>query len=259
MRSHFCPIWANIMQQFKWLAFYATVAISLPLTYYFLPISQADLLQGLSLLEARAQADVAATALLFFLTTAALAYFAFPSMPLVYIAAGYYLDSLYGGMIVLLGSACGGLGAFLLYRKHIPQRFRLASDEHSPFKMWLSLLGLRLSPIVPAPLVNFFAALANVSALQYITTNLIGSAPLILFYVTLGRQGHSYSSGQPLHWWQFSGYLVILAVSTLLSALGPWRSFLKTIKRLKDEVLTSIRQSARADRTPPKTVGQVSD
>jgi uncharacterized membrane protein YdjX (TVP38/TMEM64 family) len=258
MRNPFSPIWIIVMRNFKGLAFYAAVALTLPLVYYFIPISQGVLLDGLSLVEARVQADVVEAAIAFFLMSAALAYFAFPSMPLVYIAAGYYLNSP-GGFIVLAGSACGGLGAFLLYRKHIPHRLRLSAKEHSSLKMWLTLLGLRLSPVVPAPLVNFFAALANVSALQYITTNLMGSGPLILFYVSLGQQGHSYSSGEQLHWGQFSGYLAILAVSTLLSLLGPWRSFLRTVSQVKDEVFTSISQSGRARRTARTAVGQISD
>jgi len=95
------------------------------------------------------------------------------------------------------------------------------------------LLGLRLSPLVPAPLVNFFAAIFNVSPLQYLTTSVLGSAPLVLFYAQIGQQGHHFLSGEPPHWQQFSGYLIILTLSTLLSAMGPWRSVLNELKQLK--------------------------
>jgi uncharacterized membrane protein YdjX (TVP38/TMEM64 family) len=93
---------------------------------------------------------------------------------------------------------------------------------------------LRLSPLVPAPLVNFFAAIFYVSPLQYLTTSVLGSAPLILFYAQIGQQGHHFLSGETPHWRQFSGYLIILTLSTLLSAMGPWRSALKELKQLKD-------------------------
>ncbi len=134
---------------------------------------------------------------------------------------------------MLLGSAVGGLGAFLFYRKHIRQRTGALLNQHSTMKTWLTLLGLRLSPIVPAPLVNFFAAVFQVSPLQYLTTNVLGSAPLVLFYVQIGQQGHQFLSGEALHWRQFSAYLVILVLSTLLSAMGPWKSVLNELKQSK--------------------------
>jgi uncharacterized membrane protein YdjX (TVP38/TMEM64 family) len=132
----------------------------------------------------------------------------------------------------LLGSAFGGLSAFLFYRKHI-RRPSAPLNQQSARNIWLTLLGLRLSPLVPAPLVNFFAAVFRVSPLQYLTTSLLGSAPLVLFYSQIGQQGHHFLSGETLHWQQFSGYLVILALSTLLSAMGPWRSVLNELKQLK--------------------------
>jgi uncharacterized membrane protein YdjX (TVP38/TMEM64 family) len=100
-------------------------------------------------------------------------------------------------------------------------------------KVWLSLLGLRLSPLVPAPLVNFIAAIFDVSPLQYLTTSMLGGAPLVLFYSQIGRQGQHLMSGETLDWQQFSGYLILLTLSTLLSAMGPWRSALNELKQLK--------------------------
>jgi uncharacterized membrane protein YdjX (TVP38/TMEM64 family) len=133
---------------------------------------------------------------------------------------------------VLLGSAFGGLSAFLFYRKHI-QRPSAPLNQQSAVKVWLTLLGLRLSPLVPAPLVNFIAAISDVSPLQYLTTSMLGGAPLILFYAQIGQQGHHLLSGETPHWQQFSGYLIILTLSTLLSAMGPWKSALKELKQLK--------------------------
>jgi uncharacterized membrane protein YdjX (TVP38/TMEM64 family) len=180
-------------------------------------------------------------------------------MPLIYVAAGYCLNSLYGVGAVLFGSAIGGLGAFLLYRKHIPHRFRSPASQQSSLRLWLTLLGLRLSPIVPAPLVNFVAAFFNASAAQYLTTTLLGSAPLIIFYNVVGAQGHHYVKGERIQWWYVSGYLAILAISTLLSALGPWPAFLNAIKLLKSEVLTSIGQSRTADCAAPNALGKIGD
>jgi hypothetical protein len=62
---------------------------------------------------------------------------------------------------------------------------------------------------------------------------MLGSAPLVLFYSQVGTQGHDFMSGETLHWQQFSGYLILLTLSTLLSAMGPWRSALNELKQLK--------------------------
>jgi uncharacterized membrane protein YdjX (TVP38/TMEM64 family) len=179
-----------------------------------------------------AHAHPLGTALLFLVTSTVLAFLAFPSMPIICIAAGFYMDGFDGGATVLLGSAFGGLSAFLFYRKHI-QRPSAPLNQQSAVKVWLTLLGLRLSPLVPAPLVNFIAAIFDVSPLQYLTTSMLGGAPLVLFYAQLGHQGHHLLSGETPHWQQFSGYLIILTLSTLLSAMGPWRSVLNELKQLK--------------------------
>jgi uncharacterized membrane protein YdjX (TVP38/TMEM64 family) len=240
------PAWGNYMRNQKILFLYGAAVASLSLAYFISPISGGTLLQRLTGFEALAQANPVATALVFLAVSAALAYLAFPAMPLIYMAAGYCMDSFAGGAIVLLGSAFGALGAFILYREHMPRRPQTLANPRSQVKIWLTLLGLRLSPIVPAPLVNFFAAFYHVSPVQLMTTTLLGSAPLILFYSQLGRQGHELLSGAPPHFQQFSGYLVVLAISTLLSAMGPWKSFLNEIKHLKDEAAASLGLSSGA-------------
>ena len=219
------------MHSYKPLIFYMSAVLLLSLAYFASPISREAVWQLFPGFEA-AHANLLVTALMFLVTSAVLAFLAFPSMPMICMAAGFYMDGFEGGATVLLGSAFGGLGAFLFYRKHI-RRPSAPFNEQSAVKIWLTLLGLRLSPLVPAPLVNFFAAVFHVSPLQYLTTSVLGSAPLVLFYAEIGQQGHQFLSGETPHWRQFSGYLVILTLSTLLSAMGPWRSVLNELKQLK--------------------------
>jgi uncharacterized membrane protein YdjX (TVP38/TMEM64 family) len=222
------------MRSHKALIFYISAVLLLSLAYFASPVSREAVWQLFPGLEAMARANLLVTALVFLVASAVLAFLAFPSMPMICMAAGFYMDWFEGGAAtVLLGSAFGGLSAFLFYRKHI-QRPGAPPNEQSPVKIWLTLLGLRLSPLVPAPLVNFFAAIFNVSPLQYLTTSMLGNAPLVLFYAQIGQQGHHFfSSGETPHWHQFSGYLIILTLSTLLSAMGPWRSVLNELKLLK--------------------------
>ena len=221
------------MRSYKPLIFYMAAVLFLSLAYFASPISREAVWQLFPGFEAMAHANLLVTALMFLVTSAVLAFLAFPSMPMICMAAGFYMDGFEGGATVLLGSAFGGLGAFLFYRKHI-RRPSAPFNEQSAVKIWLTLLGLRLSPLVPAPLVNFFAAIFDVSPLQYLTTSVLGSAPLVLFYAQIGQQGHHFLSGETSHWRQFSGYLIILTLSSLLTAMGPWRSVLNELKLLKD-------------------------
>lgn len=221
------------MYSYKSLIFYVAAVILLSLAYFASPMSREAVWQLFPGLETMARANPLVTALMFLVTSTVLAFLAFPSMPMIYVAAGFYMDGFGGGATVLLGSAAGGLSAFLFYRKHIRQRISAPLNQQSAMKIWLTLLGLRLSPLVPAALVNFFAAVFHVSPLQYLTTSVLGSAPLVLFYAEMGQQGHQFLSGETPHWQQFSGYLVILTFSTLLSAMGPWRSLLNELKQLR--------------------------
>jgi uncharacterized membrane protein YdjX (TVP38/TMEM64 family) len=241
------------VRRFDGLFLYGVAVAAVLLGCYAFPVSNDVLLHELSAIEATAQENILLSSLMFFVISAVLTYLAFPSMPLVYVSAGYCLDSLWGTIVVILGGAFGGLGAFLLYRKHIPQRLSASPRQRFSLKLWLALLGLRLSPVVPAPLVTFFAAFFNASPAQYVTTTIIGSAPLILFYGIVGQQGHNYRYGEPIHWSVFLGYLAILVVSTILSSLGPWRSFLNSVKTLKEEFFAS-RQNAGADCPPAITI-----
>ena len=220
------------MRSYKPLIVYMAAVMFLALAYFASPISREAVWQVFPGLETMAHAHPLGTALLFLVTSTVLAFLAFPSMPMICIAAGFYMDGFDGGATVLLGSAFGGLSAFLFYRKHI-QRPSAPLNQQSAVKVWLTLLGLRLSPLVPAPLVNFIAAIFDVSPLQYLTTSMLGGAPLVLFYAQIGQQGHHLLSGETPHWQQFSGYLIIFTLSTLLSAMGPWRSVLNELKQLK--------------------------
>jgi uncharacterized membrane protein YdjX (TVP38/TMEM64 family) len=230
------------------LALYAAAVAIVLLTYCAFPVSTGMVLRELTTIEAEIRENIILSYATLVLISAVLAYLAFPSMPVIYVASGYCFGPSLGTIVVLLGSGLGGLGAFLLYRKHLPLSTRQKSQQHSPLKFWLALLGLRLSPIVPAPLVAFFAASFGASAAQYVTTTMIGSAPLILFYGFVGHQGHNYVFGAPIEWWVIPGYLAIIALSTFLSALGPWRSFLKSIKQLRSDIFASARQTTGANR-----------
>ena len=235
------------MRRYRPLVLYSAVVVSLSLAWHFSSFEYDDVLRSLTLIEGRVKAHLVETAVVFGVASALLAYFSFPAMPLVYIAAGYCLGALYGGLSVLLGSACGCFGAFLLYRKYIPDQFRRPSAATRPVTIWMTLLGLRLSPVIPAPLVNCFAVFLEASSVQLLTTTVLGSAPLILFYETMGHQGRGLLHGVQMEWKQIALYAVVLLISTLLTLLGPWRSFLAAIRHAKDDVFAAMARKAAPD------------
>ncbi len=166
------------MHSYRSLICYMAAVVFLSVAYFVSPMSRETVWQLFPGTEAMAQANPLVTALMFLVAATVLAFLAFPSMPMIYMAAGFYMDGFGGGATVLLGSAFGGLSAFLFYRKHF-RRTWVPLNQQSARNIWLTLIGLRLSPLVPAPLVTFFAAGFHVSPLQYLTTSLIGSAPLV--------------------------------------------------------------------------------
>lgn len=230
------------MRQYRSLLLYAAAVLALLVAYFVSPMSRETVWQLFPGLEEVTKTYPTLTALVFLTSSATFTFLAFPCMPLIYTAAGFYMSGFIGAVTVMLGSVLGGLSAFLFYRKHSSHFSTVFTNQHSPIRFWFALLGLRLSPLVPAPLVNFFAAVCHVSPLQYLTTSVLGSAPLILFYLQIGQQGHRFLSGEPTQWRQFSGYLAILILSTVLSAMGPWKTVLSKLKRLKSH---SAEKSAR--------------
>ncbi len=154
------------MRSYRSLIFYMAAVVVLSVAYFASPISRESVWQLFPGTEAMAQAYPLLTALVFLVASTVLAFLAFPSMPMIYMAAGFYMDGYEGGATVLLGSALGGLSAFLFYRKQFAGRMlpwmnkrlrikRLAFRRKSARSIWLTLIGLRLSPLVPAPLGEF--------------------------------------------------------------------------------------------------------
>src|SRR5882757_3874184 len=120
------------MRSYKPLIFYISAVLFLSLAYFASPISRETVWQLFPAFETMAHANPLFTALMFLVTSTLLAFLAFPSMPMICMAAGFYMGEFEGGATVLLGSALGGLSAFLFYRKHIQRPTALPGDIGSP-------------------------------------------------------------------------------------------------------------------------------
>ncbi len=82
------------MRSYKSVIFYVAAVLCLALAYFVSPMSRETIWQLFPGFEAMAQANPLATALMFLITSTVLAFLAFPSMPMIYMAAGFYMDGL---------------------------------------------------------------------------------------------------------------------------------------------------------------------
>ena len=82
------------MHSYRSLIFYMAAVVLLSVAYFASPISRESVAQLFPGIEAMAQANPLVTALMFLVTSTVLAFLAFPSMPMVYMAAGFYMDGL---------------------------------------------------------------------------------------------------------------------------------------------------------------------
>lgn len=120
-----------------------------------------------------------------------------PGWPLT-IGAGFAFGLLWGTIAVSLGSILGASLAFLLARflarKQIErrttknERFR-ALDRAIGEQGWKMILLLRLSPIVPFNLSNYFYGITAIKFWPYFFASWIGMLPGTLLYVYLGTVG----------------------------------------------------------------------
>src|SRR5258708_22923682 len=97
------------MRSYKPLIFYMSAVLFLSLAYFTSPISREAVWLLFPGFEAMAHANLLVTALMFLVTSAVLAFLAFPSIPMICMAAGLCIGGFEGGGPVLLPSPPGRL------------------------------------------------------------------------------------------------------------------------------------------------------
>ena len=91
------------MHRCRSLIFYIAAVLFLSVAYFGSPMSRETIWQLFPGTEAMAEANPLVTALMFLVASTVLAFLAFPAMPMIYMAAGFYMDGFAGGATVLLG------------------------------------------------------------------------------------------------------------------------------------------------------------
>lgn len=119
---------------------------------------------------------------------------------LLSVVAGIAYGVLRGSVIALSGATTGAALGFLagrhLFRERIAKwaathdRFRII-DEAVTRKDWQTVVLLRLTPIVPFCIVNYFLALTQVRTGRYLLATFVGLFPGIVLHVYLGSIGRA--------------------------------------------------------------------
>lgn len=130
------------------------------------------------------------------------------------LAAGAVFGFPFGGFVALAGASLGATGAFivsrLLGRDGAQQLFgsRLTGiDEWIGRNDFLSMLVLRLMPVIPFNLLNYGSGLTSVRLSRYVVASVIGMAPATFLGVALADQADDPSGG---------AFLILLALFVLM-------------------------------------------
>jgi uncharacterized membrane protein YdjX (TVP38/TMEM64 family) len=147
---------------------------------------------------------------------------------LMTIGAGYFFGLLPGVAVVSAGATLGAAAAFLIARHLVRERVEryaatnpryAAIDRAVGQKGWPIVFLLRLSPLVPFVLSNYFYGLTAIRFWPYVLSSWIGMLPLTFLYVSFGvagREATEPSAGPAAAWkWGLlaAGALVTLAAT----------------------------------------------
>jgi uncharacterized membrane protein YdjX (TVP38/TMEM64 family) len=151
-----------------------------------------------------------------------------PGAPLT-IAAGLVFGVAAGFPIVLIGATIGAALAFLAARYLVRDKVKAMVESRPKLKAvdravadegWKIVAMVRLTPIVPFNVQNYFFGLTEVKFWHYVAATAIGIVPGVLLYLYLGAIGAATLSGGakfgPLQWGLFIAGLIATIVVVIL-------------------------------------------
>jgi uncharacterized membrane protein YdjX (TVP38/TMEM64 family) len=157
---------------------------------------------------------------------------------LLSIAAGFMFGA-WGFPLVVFAATIGAALAFLVSRYAVRTKLRrflrekpryVAIDRAVAEEGWRIVVLLRLNPLVPFNLQNYFFGATDVGFVPYAVATFFGIMPGTAFYVYLGTLGREAGSGAGATRWIFLGlglvltalalFLIVRRASTRLGKLG---------------------------------------
>jgi len=145
------------------------------------------------------------------------------------VIAGLAFGVAIGFPLVLVSATIGATLAFLVARYLMHKRVESLVAKRTKFKAvkqavseggWKIVGLLRLSPLVPFNLQNYFYGITDVKLVQYVPATFVGIMPGTLLYVYLGAAGKAASGegGGPLQWTFFAvGLIATVAVTVFVT------------------------------------------
>ena len=160
--------------------------------------------------------------LVFILVYCALAIILAP-VSLLSITAGLAYGA-WGFPLVFISATLAATSAFLVGRylgrervsKWLAKDARLQSFNKAVSDGGWKVVGLlRLSPLIPFGIQNYFFAVTNIKFIPYVLATAIGMTPGIILYVYIGAVGQAIGQGGALQW-------TLLAVGLISTVLVAW-------------------------------------
>jgi uncharacterized membrane protein YdjX (TVP38/TMEM64 family) len=151
------------------------------------------------------------------------------------VSAGLIYGILEGTLVALCGAIIGAALAFLVARYLLRQNIqeltqknpRFAAIDEAIGKNGWKIVGLlRLSPLIPFNLSNYFYGITSISFGSYVLVSAVGMIPGTLLYAYLGAIGQAGISGGPSqpNKWQYVllavGLIATIAVTILVSRIA---------------------------------------
>ena len=145
------------------------------------------------------------------------------------IAAGLAFGLAIGFPLVVVSATIGATLAFLVARYLAHDKVESLMQKRPKFKAiqsavseggWKVVALLRLSPVLPFNLQNYFYGITDVKLLEYVPATFVGIMPGTLLYVYLGAAGKAASGegGSTLKWVFFAiGLVVTVAVAVFVT------------------------------------------
>jgi uncharacterized membrane protein YdjX (TVP38/TMEM64 family) len=199
--------------------------VALAVTWFFLPVSAwATALQ--TWLSGRGVWGGVMFAGLYILGTVLLV----PGAPLS-LVAGLVFGLGWGVLLVLVSATIGATLAFLVARSLVHDRTAAMATRYPTFTAvaqaisaegWKVVALLRLSPLIPFNLQNYFYGITEITLWHYVPATLVGILPGTLLYVYLGAAGKAVlghrggaGGGGALRWSLFAAGLVATIIVTV--------------------------------------------
>ncbi|MDQ6923476.1 MAG: TVP38/TMEM64 family protein [Pseudomonadota bacterium] len=124
-----------------------------------------------------------------------------------------------GFALVVVSATIGATLAFLVSRYLVHDRVKILVENRPRFKAvneavskegWKIVALLRLSPLVPFNLQNYFYGITDIKLLHYVPATFVGIMPGTMLYVYLGAAGTTASGEEhgPLEWGFFAAGLI---------------------------------------------------